>query len=79
MPPPAPLAVRVTDPRLTAGKPGFSLQIYGALSGVIEVSTNLTSWETLTNFAGTNTTLNFCDPAATNYGSRFYRAVGTAK
>jgi hypothetical protein len=35
----------------------------------------LTSWTTLTNFVGTNTTITFHDPAATNSPRRFYRAV----
>jgi len=53
----------------------FSLQLSAGLNGHIQVSTNLTSWTTLTNFVGTNTTLNFRDPAATNSSRRFYRAV----
>jgi hypothetical protein len=53
----------------------FSLQLSTGLNGHIQVSTNLTKWTTLTNFVGTNTTLNFRDPAATNSSRRFYRAV----
>jgi hypothetical protein len=53
----------------------FSLQLSTGLNGHIQVSTNLTSWATLTNFVGTNTTINFRDPAATNSNHRFYRAV----
>ena len=53
----------------------FNLQLSKGLNGHIQVSTNLTSWTTLTNFVGTNTTLNFRDPAATNSIHRFYRAV----
>jgi uncharacterized repeat protein (TIGR03803 family) len=53
----------------------FSLQLSKGLNGHIQVSSNLTSWVTLTNFVGTNTTLNFRDPAATNSSRRFYRAV----
>jgi len=45
------------------------------LNGHIQVSTNLTSWATLTNFVGSNTTITFLDPAATNSSHRFYRAV----
>jgi hypothetical protein len=52
-----------------------TLQLSSNLNGHIQVSTNLTSWTTLTNFVGTNTTLNFHDPAATNSPRRFYRAV----
>jgi len=30
----------------------------------------------VTNFAGTNATIQFCDPATANAPSRFYRAAG---
>ncbi|MGO8835946.1 MAG: beta strand repeat-containing protein [Limisphaerales bacterium] len=53
----------------------FTLQISSNLNGHLQFSTNLVNWATLTNFVGTNTTLNFRDPAATNSNSRFYRAV----
>jgi BspA type Leucine rich repeat region (6 copies)/Bacterial Ig domain len=53
----------------------FSLQLSTGLNGHIQVSTNLTSWITLTNFVGTNSTITFRDPAATNFNHRFYRAV----
>ena len=53
----------------------FSLQLSTGLNGHIQVSTNLTSWVTLTNFVGTNSTITFRDPAATNSSRRFYRAV----
>ncbi len=60
---------------LTSAGLNFTLQISSNLYGHIQVSTNLTSWATLTNFVGTNTTLKFRDPAATNFNDRFYRAV----
>ena len=63
------------NPPLTSTGLNFALQISSNLYGHVQVSTNLTSWTTLTNFVGTNTTLNFSDPAATNSSSRFYRAV----
>jgi hypothetical protein len=53
----------------------FVLQVSTNVSGHIQVSTNLLNWVSLTNFLGTNGTLNFRDPAATNYNSRYYRAV----
>jgi hypothetical protein len=53
----------------------FSLQLSTALNGHIQVSTNMTSWITLTNFVGTNSTIIFRDSAATNSNQRFYRAV----
>ncbi len=60
---------------LTSTGLNFTLQISSNLNGHIQISTNLLSWATLTNFVGTNTTLNFRDSAATNYNRRFYRAV----
>ena len=53
----------------------FSLQLSKGLNGHIQVSTNLTSWLALTNFVGSNATITFRDPAATNSARRFYRAV----
>jgi hypothetical protein len=53
----------------------FSLQLSTGLNGRIQISSNLTTWDTMTNFIGTNTTLNFRDPAATNSSQRYYRAV----
>jgi hypothetical protein len=53
----------------------FSLELSIGLNGHIQVSTNLKSWTTLTNFVGTNSTITFRDPAATNSNHRFYRAV----
>jgi hypothetical protein len=62
-------------PPLTSTGLNFSLQISPGLNGHVQVSTNLATWSALTNFVGTNTTLNFRDPAATNSNQRFYRAV----
>jgi hypothetical protein len=53
----------------------FILELSTGLNGHIQVSTNLTSWTTLTNFVGTNSTITFRDPAATNSNHRFYRAT----
>jgi hypothetical protein len=39
------------------------------------VSTNLTTWATLTNFVGSNSVITFRDPAATNSSHRYYRAT----
>ena len=64
----------VPQPLTTTGL-NFSLQISPGLNGHIQVSTNLAVWNDLTNFVGTNTTLNFRDGAATNSSRRFYRAV----
>ena len=53
----------------------FILQLSTGLNGNIQVSTDLTSWVPLTNFVGTNSTITFRDPAATNLSYRFYRAI----
>jgi len=47
----------------------------GGFNGVVQTSTNLIDWETLTNFAGTNTSFNFNDSDAANRNSRFFRAI----
>jgi hypothetical protein len=52
----------------------FSLQVSPGINGTIQVSTNLANWLALTNFVGTNSTINFRDSAATNFNRRFYRA-----
>ncbi len=72
-----------TLPKLVLGAPpvlgpggfGFSLQNIAGLNGVIQISTNLKGWTTLTNFTGTEATLNFRDAGATNSSRRFYRAL----
>jgi hypothetical protein len=68
------MSFALAQPLTTIGL-NFSLQISPGLNGHIQVSTNLATWATLTNFVGTNTTLNFRDPAATNSSHRFYRSV----
>jgi hypothetical protein len=65
----------VANPRLVAGRPAFTLEITGAAVGIIQASTDLAAWETVTNFAGTNTTIEFFDPSATDRSRRFYRAL----
>lgn len=40
----------------------------------IERTTNLTSWQSLTNLMNTNGAVNFTDSSATNQGAGFYRA-----
>ena len=41
----------------------------------IQVSSNLVNWQPFTNLVGSNSLLNFSDPAAKNFKQRFYRAV----
>ena len=55
----------------------FALNIQGVFgrSVTLEVSTDLTNWQTLTNLTSTNTVIYFEDSGVTNSGSRFYRAV----
>jgi hypothetical protein len=54
----------------------FQFSIFAATGQnyVIEASTNLADWITLTNFTGTNTALQFIDPDTANLDRRFYRA-----
>jgi hypothetical protein len=61
--------------RLTGTGFDFQLAASPGLPGWILVSTNLGNWTRLTNFLGTNSLLQFHDPAATNDQRRFYRAV----
>ena len=68
------LAFTSAQPLATNGL-NFVLQISPWLNGHVQVSTDLLDWVTLTNFVGTNTTLNFHDAAATNFDNRYYRAV----
>jgi len=68
------LGFTVPQPLTSTGL-DLSLQLSPNLNGLIQVSTNFLTWATLTNFVGTNTTLNFLDTAATNYSQRFYRAL----
>ena len=68
------LSFTLPKPLATNGL-NFMLQISSNLNGHIQTSTNLLNWVTLTNFVGTNTTLNFRDATATNFNQHFYRAV----
>ncbi len=63
-----------SQPLVTNGL-NLALQLSPGLNGHILVSTNLADWATLTNFVGTNASLNFLDATATNLNLRFYRAV----
>jgi hypothetical protein len=65
----------VVNIELTKNGLELTLRTLRGSNGHIEVSSDLLSWETLADFTGTNTTLIFRDPAATNFTSRFYRAV----
>jgi hypothetical protein len=53
----------------------FNLLLSTGLNGQIEVSSNLATWSPLASFTGTNATLTFQDPAATNSSRRYYRAI----
>ena len=68
------MSFAATQPLTSTGL-NLSVQLSSGLSGQVQVSTNLLNWQSLTNFSGTNTTLKIIDPAATNSGQRFYRAV----
>jgi hypothetical protein len=65
------------QPLLSPTNGNFALNIQGLFGRTVtlEVSTNLTSWHTLTNLTSTNAVIYFEDWGVTNSGSRFYRAV----
>jgi hypothetical protein len=56
---------------------GLGLNLEGPLGFhyTIQVSSNLVNWQPFTNLVGSNSPLNFSDPAAGNFKQRFYRAV----
>ena len=56
---------------------GFQFRLSGLFgeSYSLQASTNLTTWQTLTNIVNTNGNTLFLDTAATNFPRRFYRAV----
>ena len=68
------LSIASTNPLASNGL-SFKLESSGGINGTIQVSSNLVNWTVLTNFGGTNETLNFRDSAASNFQQRFYRAV----
>jgi len=63
------------NPRLTAN--GFVCQVLGEIGQNyrIQASTDLLGWSVLTNCMSSNMPVPFADADATNYPSRFYRAV----
>jgi hypothetical protein len=74
--PPSPQLLVNSAAALNAG--GFNFGSTGNINGIsweIETSTNLADWSFLTNVTVSNSVLQITDPAATNYSSRFYRAV----
>ena len=72
-PPPPPTIGITTSTNQPSSIPMLTIQSLAA--GHVEVSTNLTSWDALTNFVGTNSDTFFFDSDATNSSLRFYRAV----
>jgi hypothetical protein len=56
---------------------GFNLMVQGSIGSNCEiyVSTDLFTWESLTNFVITKSPIYFSDSAATNFNQRFYRAA----
>ena len=65
------------QPVLSPTNGNFALNIQGLFgrSVTLEVSTDLTDWQPLTNLTSTNAVIYFEDSGVTNSGSRFYRAV----
>ena len=56
---------------------GFALTFQGIVGSnyLIQGSTDLTNWVPVTNFLSTNSTMYLLDAEATNFTTRFYRAV----
>jgi len=56
---------------------GFNLMLQGTIGSnyVIQASTDLVNWQTITNFVSTTSPVYFSDPAATNFSQRFYQVV----
>jgi hypothetical protein len=56
---------------------GFNLMLKAPIGSdyVVQASTNLVNWVTVTNFIITSWPFHFYDPAAAIYKQRFYRAV----
>jgi hypothetical protein len=50
-----------------SGRPGAVI--------LVQASTNLLDWQTISTLTNASGTLPFLDPAATNYGVRFYRCI----
>ena len=68
------LSLTSSEPMASNGL-SFNLDLSTGINGTIQVSSNLVNWTVLTNYVGTNETLNFRDSAATDFNRRFYRAV----
>ena len=60
---------------LTSDGLGLTVNVSTGLTCRIQISTNLLSWVTWTNFFASNSTINLVDLVATNCPRRFYRAV----
>ncbi|MEK7676816.1 MAG: Ig-like domain-containing protein [Verrucomicrobiota bacterium] len=70
-----PATVLADHKRFTNGLFQFRLSGLFGESYSVQASTNLTSWQTLTNIINTNANSLFLDTAATSFPRRFYRAV----
>ena len=69
-------APTLTEPAvLPDGSVQFNLSGIAGLSYTLQASTNLLDWVPVLSFVSTNSTTTVADPAATNFSSRFYRAV----
>lgn len=64
-----------SSPAPGAAGASFTLLVSSNLAGQVESSTDLVNWLSWTNFKGTNSSITFRDPAATNTPLRFFRAV----
>jgi uncharacterized repeat protein (TIGR03803 family) len=64
-----------TPASFSGGAFQFTVSVNAGLTYDVQASTNMVDWITLTNFVSTNSLMPFCDPAASNFNHRFYRAV----
>jgi hypothetical protein len=71
---PTPITLDASAPQAD-GSFRFSVSGEAGRNYEIRASTNLLDWLALTNLLATNSVFQFSDPTATNFPSRFYRAV----
>jgi hypothetical protein len=73
---PVPAMLRL-NPTTSFSKTGIVLMVQGQAgsSYLIQASTNLHDWQTISSFTPISSPDSFPDTTATNYGRRFYRAI----
>jgi hypothetical protein len=64
---------RIVSPAITNRVLSFSVTGPVGMTNTIQISTNLSSWSTLTTFVNTNGTFRFSESIGTGQARRFYR------